>query len=266
MKADPPLRNHRLLLAYDGTAYKGLQLQGEIPTVQLHLEKALKICYGRRVIPQPSGRTDTGVHALGLVVSYEAPGKFGPFELLNALNGHLPDDIRVLRAGFAPKGFHARFDATGKEYLYRIINHRVFSPFEIHRAWHVPRPLDLGLLRRAAKLLEGRHDFASFTSDPGYKRATTVRVLHSIRVAKKGPLLAITYTGDGFLYRMARNLTGALVKVGHGRVTLEELEKILAARSRLAAPPTAPACGLYLKKVFYTGKPVDYSVPENAEE
>ena len=148
--------------------------------------------------------------------------------------------------------FHARFSAKGKTYLYRIVNAPFLHPLEIGRAWHVPRPLNLTAIRQAARLLAGKHDFASFTSNPGYERESTVRRLRAIRIARKpGSVLELTFDGDGFLYRMVRNLVGALVKIGHDRLTVLELKKILIARSRSSAPPTAPAEGLYLLKVRY---------------
>jgi tRNA pseudouridine38-40 synthase len=148
--------------------------------------------------------------------------------------------------------FHARFSARGKSYLYRIVNEPILHPLEIGRAWHVPRPLDLKAVRQAARLFVGKHDFASFTSNPGYERESTIRRLRSIRITRKpGSVLEFTFDGDGFLYRMVRNLVGALVKVGHGRLKVSDLKKILAARARSTAPPTAPAEGLYLLKVRY---------------
>ena len=246
------LQTYKFTLAYRGQDFYGWQRQDPHPTVQLALETALKKIFGQSVHVAGSGRTDRGVHALGQVASCALPASHSPETLLRALNFHLPPGVRVLSVHKAKPRFHARFSAKGKTYLYRIVNDPILHPLEIGRAWHVPRPLDLSSLRRAARLFVGTHDFASFTSNPGYERESTVRRLRSIRITRKpGSVLELAFDGDGFLYRMVRNLVGALVKVGHGRLSLTDLKKILLARSRSTAPPTAPAEGLYLLKVRY---------------
>lgn len=246
------LQTYKLTLAYRGSDFYGWQRQDPHPTVQLALETALKKIFGKSFHVAGSGRTDRGVHALGQVASCSLPGPHTPATLLRALNFHLPPGVRVLSIQKAKSGFHARFSAKTKTYLYRVVNEPFLHPMENGRAWHIPRPLDLRAMRRAARLFVGEHDFASFTSNPGYERESTIRRLHTIRILRKpGAILEFTFTGDGFLYRMVRNLVGALVKVGQGRLSVAELKKILAARSRSTAPPTAPAEGLYLLKVRY---------------
>jgi len=246
------LQTFKLKLAYRGSDFYGWQRQDPHPTVQLALETALKKIFGKSFHVAGSGRTDRGVHALGQVASCRLPVQHSPQTLLRALNFHLPSGVRVLSVSKEKPKFHARFSAKGKTYLYRIVNDPFLHPLEIGRAWHVPRPLDLKAVRQAARLFVGRHDFASFTSNPGYERESTVRRIRSLRLLRKpGSILEFTFDGDGFLYRMVRNLVGALVKVGHGRLTVAELKKILAARARSTAPPTAPAEGLYLLKVRY---------------
>ncbi len=250
-----PLRNHKLLIAYDGTLFAGWQIQGKKPTVQGHLEQVLARCWGHHVTLYGSGRTDAGVHAHGQVAHFRAEPKFRDLSSLqSALNFYLPREIRILQAKYTPETFHSRFSAKGKEYRYRIGQGPFLDPFEINRAWHVPRKLDIDAMGKAGQLFVGTHDFASFTSNPGYKRETTVRSIRSVRFQRQGAILAICFRGEGFLYRMVRNLVGALVKVGHGRITQQELKKILEAQRRSAAPYTAPACGLYLEKVFYTDR------------
>ena len=246
------LQTFKFTLAYRGEDFYGWQRQDPHPTVQLALETALKKIFGKAIPVAGSGRTDRGVHALGQVASCTLPGSHSPATLLRALNFHLPPGVRVLSVQRAKSRFHARFSAKGKTYLYRIINDSFLHPMEVGRAWHVPRPLNLPSMRRAARLFTGKRDFASFTSNPGYQRESTIRRLRTIRMVRKpGSVLELTFDGDGFLYRMVRNLVGALIKVGHGRLTPGELAKILAARSRSTAPPTAPAEGLYLLKVRY---------------
>jgi tRNA pseudouridine38-40 synthase len=243
---------HRLRLAYRGEDFFGWQRQDPDPTVQLALEKAFLKIFRQPIAVAGSGRTDRGVHALGQVASCEIPPLHSPATLAKALNFHLPAGVRVLSIHREKPGFHARFSAKGKSYLYRIANTDPLHPLEIGRAWHVPRPLDLPLLRQAAKILRGRHDFAAFTSNPGYQRKSTIRHIRSIRIVKKkNGILEITFAGDGFLYRMVRNLVGALVKVAQGRLTPTELKKILRSRTRSTAPATAPAEGLYLFGVRY---------------
>ena len=242
----------KLTLAYQGGAFFGWQRQDPLPTVQLVLETTLKKIFGKSFHVAGSGRTDRGVHALGQVASCQVPDTHPPETLLRALNFHLPPGVRVLSVAKAAAKFHARFSAKGKTYLYRIVNEPFLHPMEIGRAWHVPRPLNLKTVRQAARLFVGKHDFASFTSNPGYERESTIRRLRSVRITRKpGSVLELTFDGDGFLYRMVRNLVGALVKVGHDRLKVSDLKKILAARARSTAPPTAPAEGLYLLKVRY---------------
>jgi len=246
------LQTFKLTLTYRGSDFYGWQRQDPNPTVQLALETALKKIFGKSLHVAGSGRTDRGVHALGQVASCQLPATHPPATLLRALNFHLPPGVRVLSVQKAAAKFHARFSAKDKTYLYRIANEPFLHPMEIGRAWHVPRPLNLKAVRQAARLFVGKHDFASFTSNPGYERESTIRRLRSIRITRKpGSVLELAFDGDGFLYRMVRNLVGALVKVGHDRLKVSDLKKILAARSRSTAPPTAPAEGLYLLKVRY---------------
>jgi tRNA pseudouridine38-40 synthase len=245
--------NHRLTLSYDGSSFLGWQIQKDKPSVQLRIEQALQQIWNRRIPVAGSGRTDAGVHALGQVANFFATPKFTRMDsLMAALNYHLPPAIRVLNACRVPDSFHARFSAKGKEYRYRIVNERFCSPFEINRAWHVPRPLDIESMKEAAKLFIGAHDFAAFASNPGYERESSIRSIFSIAFVRRGGAWNLVFRGNGFLYRMVRNIVGALVKVGHGRLSAGDIQRILDSRSRSQAPMTAPACGLYLARVFYT--------------
>lgn len=249
----PAGKVHRLLIAYDGGAYQGWQHQGEtIPTVQRELERVVAVIWGESITVQGSGRTDTGVHALGQVATFVAPPKIpDPRRLRMAFNDHLPASIRVMDNDFAPDEFHARFSSTGKEYHYRILNREVLLPLEAGRAWHVPRPLDLQAMRDALPCLIGSHDFTSFASNPGYQRTTMVRNMADCRLWEHEGDIRIKFHADGFLYRMVRNLVGALVKVGQGRIDAQEFKRILEARSRQSAPNTAPPDGLTLMRVYY---------------
>jgi len=248
---DATLQGHKLAIAYRGTEFSGWQRQAAKRTVQECIEVALEKLWGEKISLQGSGRTDTGVHALGQVASFNAPRRHNATALLRALNANLPRDVRIVRCRLVSPAFHARFDARGKTYKYLIWNRLVQDPFTHDTHWHVPRDLDLPAMRRAARLLLGRHDFASFTSNPGYERESTVRIMKRASIVRDGAALVFHFSADGFLYRMVRNLVGALVKVGKGKITVDEFAAILRSCKRSAAPETAPACGLYLMNVTY---------------
>jgi len=250
---DPALQGHKLTVAYRGTDFSGWQGQRQAGkrTVQECIEAALEKIWGAKISLQGSGRTDTGVHALGQIASFNAPRRHNPTDLLRALNANLPRDVRIVKCRLVSPAFHARFDAMGKTYRYLIWNRLVQDPFTLDTHWHVPRPLDLPAMRRAARMLLGKHDFASFTSNPGYERETKVRTMKRVSIVRDGAALVFHFTADGFLYRMVRNLVGALVKVGLGKISVDDFGKILRACSRSEAPATAPACGLYLMNVTY---------------
>lgn len=248
---DPALQGHKLTIAYRGTGFSGWQRQAEKRTVQECLENAVEKLWGRKISVQGSGRTDTGVHAFGQVASFNAPRLHNAVVLQRALNANLPRDMRVVKCRLVSPAFHARFDAIGKTYRYLILNDLVQDPFTLDTHWHVPRPLDLPAMRKSARYLLGRHDFASFTSNPGYERESTVRTIRRASLVRKGRVLTFQVTADGFLYRMVRNLVGALIKVGLGKISAGDFKKILESKRRSAAPNTAPACGLYLMQVNY---------------
>lgn len=244
----------KLTIAYDGTAYQGWQVQKIGTGVQEKVEAALaKIFPGVKRI-HSSSRTDTGVHALGMVAHFEiAKEQFNmPVrKLALALNAHLPEDIRIVSAARCRPDFHARFDAKGKQYRYVVWNHAAMNPLLRHRAWHVPRRLDLAAMRAAAKLFVGRHDFQSFSANPGYAKESTVRTLTRCEVKKSGPQFTFIIEGDGFLYKMCRGIVGTIVQVGLGKFPPAEVKTMLAKCDRRVAGMTAPAHGLVLWKVFY---------------
>ncbi len=213
-------QGHKLTIAYRGTDFFGWQRQAEKRTVQGCLEEALATLWKQKIDLQGSGRTDTGVHAFGQVASFNAPRLHNATVLLRALNANLPRDVRVVKCRLVSPAFHARFDAKGKTYRYLIWNHLVQDPFTLDTHYHMPRDLDLAAMRKAARLLVGRHDFASFTSNPGYERETTIRTMKRASVVRDGHALVFHFSADGFLYRMVRNLVGALVKVGKGKITV----------------------------------------------
>ncbi len=230
------LLKFKLTLAYDGTAYQGWQVQKIGTGVQEKVEAALAKLFPSRPRLHSSSRTDTGVHALGMVAHFEVPRpecRLAPRKLALALNAWLPEDIRVLSAARAPQAFHARFDAAAKQYRYFVWNHAAMNPLLRHTAWHVPRPLDLAAMRAAAPLFVGRHDFQSFAANPGYAKESTVRTLTRCDLTRRGPLLTFTIQGDGFLYKMCRGIVGTLVQVGLGQLP--------GGSGQANAPPTRPA-------------------------
>jgi tRNA pseudouridine38-40 synthase len=172
-------------------------------------------------------------------------------KLALAINAFLPEDIRVMSAVRARADFHARFDASGKEYRYYVWNHTAMNPLLRNRAWHVPLPLDLAAMQRAARLFVGKHDFKSFAANRNYEMETTVRTLTRCGVKRNGCLFTFVIEGDGFLYKMCRGIVGTLVQVGRGKFTVEDVKAMLAAKDRRAAGMSAPAHGLVLQKVFY---------------
>jgi tRNA pseudouridine38-40 synthase len=244
----------RLVIAYDGRPFRGWQSQATKDAVQDHLEAAFAHTIGEKVSVQGSGRTDAGVHALAQVAHADVPAERLPFHAWHgALNNFLPPEIRVLRITRASPEFHARFDARGKIYTYRIWNDTYLHPLEIGRVWHMPSVLDLDVLRAGLTLLEGKHDFAGFAANraPGYAAEDTVRTIHRITLSQRGALLTLRFEGDGFLYKMIRLLTGTAVRCAQGRAELAFISELLAAHGQRKTSFAAPAEGLYLTRVLY---------------
>jgi tRNA pseudouridine38-40 synthase len=261
----------KITLSYDGTAFYGWQVQPERPTVQGVLAAALEHITGERVLPQGSGRTDAGVHALGQVASFALAAPVPQENLMRALNRSLPQSIRVLRAEVVDESFHARHRAVRKIYEYRIFERkvetgsensdaeRVCSPFVAPFAWDCRWPLRIEPMEQAAAMLLGTHDFTSFAaSDPDLAQRdelsagpNPVKTVFASTVARENDLLRYRVTGSGFLHHMVRNIVGTLVDVGRGSLSPTDVPRILAARDRSAAGPTAPAQGLFLVQVEY---------------
>jgi tRNA pseudouridine38-40 synthase len=267
----------KLILSYDGTTFHGWQVQPDHPTIQGTLASAIRHVTGEVVLPQGSGRTDTGVHALEQVASFDLVVPIPPDNLLRALNRALPQSIRVLTAEIVSENFHARHSARSKTYEYRIFERRpslstqkvsverICSPFLALYVWDCRWRLSLESMERAATLICGTHDFTSFAAcDPDillrdrnvpFRTINPVRTIHSSSFERFGDVLTYRIHGSGFLHHMVRNLVGTFVDVGRGALLPESIPKILAARDRSEAGPTAPAQGLFLVKV-------DYKMPE----
>ncbi|MEW6303005.1 MAG: tRNA pseudouridine(38-40) synthase TruA [Verrucomicrobiota bacterium] len=249
-----PMLKFKLTIAYDGSAYEGWQVQKIGLGVQQKVEEAIQKIFPTVKRIHSSSRTDTGVHALGMVAHVEIPKaafRMPVAKLALAINAHLPEDIRVMSATRSKADFHARFQAKGKQYRYYVWNDRSMNPLVRHYAWHVPKKLDLVVMRAGAKKFLGTHDFKSFAANRNYEVENTVRTLTRCDLKRSGPMLTFIIEGDGFLYKMCRGIVGTLVQLGQGKINERDLAHILTAKDRRAAGMTAPAQGLVLWKVFY---------------
>lgn len=246
----------KLTLAYDGAGFRGWQSQPGGGSVQDILQEAMtRLAGGKKVSVQGSGRTDAGVHAIGQVAHADVPALRGNARFWqHALNAVLPPQIRVMSCRAAAEDFHARYSATGKTYDYFLWTGSVLPPHQAGRCWHV-REIDVSALRRAAKILAGRHDFAAFAANRGAPVGDTRRNLRRIVVSAQGPLVRIRFDGDGFLYKMVRMLVAAMVRVAQGKGTLSDLRARLAGRGAASPREVAPADGLYLVSVRYGKTP-----------
>lgn len=246
-------RTFRVVLAYDGRNYKGWQVQPDQTTVQGTVEAALEHVLGAFTRIHASGRTDTGVSALGQVIHFETDRWTGsPGELEAKLKTGLPDDIVVRALDEMPAGFHSRYHAARKHYRYTVCNTKKPWPGPVrHDVYYVGRRLDVDRMRQAAGHLVGTHDFSSFGVNPGREIDTPVKTLMRCDVTLDAPMITFDLVGDGFLYKMVRSIVGTLLKVGVGAIEPDEILDILAARDRTRAGPTAPPYGLCLMQVFY---------------
>jgi tRNA pseudouridine38-40 synthase len=250
----PGTLRFRLTIAYRGTAYAGWQTQKTGIGVQQIIEQAFGKIFGAPCCLHSSSRTDAGVHALGMSAHVEIPKskvRMPLRKLALAVNSALPEDVRIIEARKCSPTFHARFDASGKQYRYFVWNHHSHNPLFNHQAWLVPGNLDLAAMRRAGNLLVGTHDFVSFAGTREYQLRSTIRTITRCQIRKQGPMLTFTFEGDGFLYRMCRGLAGTLIQVGQGKFGPEEVTGMIASKDRRVAGMTAPAHGLVLWKVFY---------------
>lgn len=252
-------KNIRLLIAFDGSAYSGWQRQANAPTIQGTIENRLSLMTGDDITLHGAGRTDSGVHALGMVANFITTANIPCGGYLNGLNSMLPRDIRILSAEEAPAEFHSRYSATGKTYSYRFCTGAVQLPTERLYTAHFPGTFVFSPVSDALQRILGSHDFSSFEAagsrDPERKggrggvRTLYQAVLQNCR--NKDHTWMFTFTGDGFLRHMVRNMVGTLMEVGSGKMTAGKFEAVLRIRDRGCAGPTAPSCGLILEKVHY---------------
>ena len=248
------MRNLKLTVAYDGTDFAGWQIQPEAATVQGTLSSAIGRITGEKVLPQGSGRTDAGVHALAQVATFQTDSVIPAGNFVIALNDILPASIRVLAAEEVASDFHSRKSAQSKTYRYRIYREAICPPFLSRYVWHYPYPLDETAMRDTAPLVEGEHEFTSFAAvDPerGQEGISNVRRIFSSRWRRESYELIYEVRGSGFLHHMVRNLVGTFLLVGKGTLKPADVTRILEAKDRSAAGATAPASGLYLVNVEY---------------
>jgi tRNA pseudouridine38-40 synthase len=242
---------YKLLIEYDGGPFAGWQMQDSVPTVQGVLTEAIAAFSGERVTIKGAGRTDAGVHALGQVAHVDLAKDWDAGTVRDAVNAHLrPHPIAVVAAERVEETFDARFSATRRHYRYRIINRRADLALERGRAWRVPRPLDHVLMHTAAQHLIGRHDFTTFR-DAQCQANSPVKTLDQLDVVRDGDELTVNTSARSFLHSQVRSMVGALVAVGEGRWSIDDLTVALQARDRTAGAPVAPPEGLYLVRVEY---------------
>jgi tRNA pseudouridine38-40 synthase len=251
------MRTLKLIVAYDGAEFYGWQVQPDHTTVQGTLASAIGRITGEKVLPQGSGRTDAGVHALAQVVTFMTESSVPTENFVKALNDILPASVRVLDVAEMPAGFHARHAARAKSYRYRIYRGAICPPFLARYVWHYPYPLNEQAMERAAALVVGENDFTSFAAvDPERGREaetrSNVRTIFSSAWERVGEELIYRVKGSGFLHHMVRNLVGTFLLVGRGTLQVHDITRILEARDRSAAGATAPARGLYLVSVVYS--------------
>jgi tRNA pseudouridine38-40 synthase len=242
-----------LVLEYDGTNYHGSQLQANAPTIQGELEKALRRLTGEKIRVKAASRTDAGVHAKGQVVGFRTGSALPLKAFVEGLNYYLPRDIAVKEAFRAADAFDVRRGALSREYKYYILNSPTRSPMRQGFSYRINGKLDVGAMQRACRALVGKHDFASFVSGSDMARKSTVRNVHKAEVAQDGDMLVLDMVANSFLPHQVRNTVGSLIRVGQGKMTVDEFFGMVEAKRPGLAGPTAPAGGLCLIRVDYPG-------------
>lgn len=244
---------YRLDIAYDGTEFSGWQVQKADPSIQGAIQDALRIITKEEVRVIGAGRTDAGVHARGQVAHVRLSSRPLPASLQRALNGLLPPSIRVTGVSMAPEGFHAQKSAIKKEYHYHIWFGDTVLPFDRPYVWHCRKTIDIDLLRKAAALFVGERDFLAYSNAPGRgcARKTTVRTLYRLDVIRTADGVRLEFEGNGFLYKMVRNIVGMMIGVASGKRRLEEIDEVFSSKDRRHAEPGAPPQGLFLMRIWY---------------
>ncbi len=246
------MKRFAAVISYDGSSFFGFQFQKGVRTVQGVVEEALERIFKVKVKIVGAGRTDTGVHAIGQVIAFDCPFDIPAHNMKNALNANLPEDVYVRQVLEVPQDFNPRFHATRRIYHYLILNCKTPNIFSRKYCWWFPYELDVELMRKAAKYLEGEHDFKAFAKVEN-ESESTVRTIYRIRILRmRDQLILIRVEGRSFLRRMVRNIVGALVKVGVGVWEPTKIREILESKDRSMGPATAPAHGLYLYSVEFS--------------
>ncbi|TAK36319.1 MAG: tRNA pseudouridine(38-40) synthase TruA [Chloroflexota bacterium] len=245
------MAKYKLVVEYEGTAYHGFQKQAALPTVQEELEKALAALTGETIRIHGAGRTDTGVHAKGQVVSFVTESALRARAFVTGLNFYLPDDIAVRSVEVVDASFDARHSALSREYRYIVLNAPARSPLWRRFSYHVEKWLDVEAMSTAWRAILGRRDFAAFASTIGRERRSTVRTIYTASVERRGELILLDVGADAFLPHQVRNMVGTVLLVGRGTSSVDEFVDVLASGDRSRAGPAAPAHGLCLMRVNY---------------
>lgn len=246
------MRNIKLTIEYDGTRYLGWQRLGDSDkTIQGKIENIIKQMTGETIEITGSGRTDASAHARGQVANFKTESTLSLKEMQAFFHRYLPNDIVVKEISEVPERFHARYNATGKKYIYYIWNNEVPTAFSRHYSYHVPERLNLVKMEAAAEKMVGTHDFLGFSALKKSKKKSTVRTINEISFHQEGSMLAITFVGEGFLYKMVRIMMGTLLEVGLGERSVDSIADIFDQKVRATAGETVPAQGLFLDEVFY---------------
>ncbi len=240
----------KLIIEYDGTNFYGWQRQSKLRSVQGEIERVLKKIFRKNIEIDGAGRTDAGVHAYGQVASFKNEIPMPIENLKRVLNNNLAKDVRILDIAFLDDSFHARYSAIGKTYIYKVINTEEQDVFLANYTYHYPFEVNYDRMVKASKFLIGKHDFRSFMA-AGSKTINTVRTISDITITKESDMIIISFTGDGFLYKMIRILTGLLLEIGNNRIDMSVINEIIDNPSRKFTTKVAPSNGLYLNEVFY---------------
>jgi len=244
------MRNFKLTVEYDGTSYCGWQTQVNGTSIQEVIEKSLKHTFKKKVALTGAGRTDSGVHSVGQVASFRANTRLTRKQLLFALNSRLPNDIAIKKVEDVGSGFNACRSAKRKLYRYAILNSPIPAPLLRRYSYRYTIPLNINAMRKASMVLKGRHDFKSFRA-AGSRRRNSITTIYRISTKKEGDFIHMDMEAKGFLYNMVRNIAGTLIEIGRGKLQSGDMKRILQAKDRAQAGPTAPAKGLCLIKVSY---------------